>query len=327
MFKVLNLIGTSDSNRAKVVWNNGNPAELKIVFEGTNTLFLLMDPARMHISTATFGGRHPKQIVLPDADVIVNSVCDPDTNTKALLQIREVLKNGDTPVVNPPELIFRTTREQTYAHLNGLDGLTVPSTVRIAPREVAEVPGMVEESGLTYPYIFRSAGEHGGGGMVLVESEADLPKLERFAFDGRDFYVIAFHDFRDDDGYYRKYRLVVIDGKVFPRHLIVSTSWNIHSQTRAELMDKEPRYQKEEIAFLQRPPDKLEVTCRRIHEKMPLDFFGIDCHLDAEGNMFIFELNTCMRIIAGQPLSYQKAALEAIITAFGDMLSQKAHPA
>ncbi|MHC3995536.1 ATP-grasp domain-containing protein [Thiomicrolovo sp. ZZH C-3] len=324
MLKVLNPIGTPDSGRATVIWNNGDPRQIRINFAGTNSLVSLIDPQQYDVIPMTFGGQHPKQLVPEKADVIVNSLCDPDTNAVALHQLEKALERLAIPVINPPDLTFQTTREQTYARLHGTRGLIVPKTVRLAPRKLAEIPGLIAEHGLEYPYIFRSAGEHGGGGMVLVESEKQLPELERFAFDGRDFYAIAFRDFRDEDGLYRKYRLVVIDGRVYPRHLIVSKSWNIHSETREEMMNDSAARQQEEIAFLAAPPAQLEATCRRIHEKLPLDFFGIDCHLDAEGNMFIFELNTCMRIVGGNPIPYQEAALDAIKTAFNALIARKA---
>ncbi|WP_345972108.1 hypothetical protein [Sulfurimonas diazotrophicus] len=324
MLKVLNPIGTPDNGRATVIWNNGNPQQLRINFEGTNSLVALIDQQRCRVLPVTFGGRHPKQIVPEDADVVVNSVCDPDTNAKALHQLEATLSSLTIPVINPPNLTFLTTREQTYSRLHSIPGLRVPKTVRLSPTRLAEIPGMIAEHGLDYPYIFRSAGEHGGGGMVLVESAQDLPKLERFAFDGREFYAIAFHDFRDKDGLYRKYRLVVIDGQIYPRHLIVSKSWNIHSETRQELMNDSQAFQDEEIAFLAHPPARPEETCRRIYEKLPLDFFGIDCHLDTEGTMFIFELNTCMRIVSNDPIPYQAPALDAIREAFNALIARKA---
>lgn len=324
MLDVLNLIGCPDSDRAKVLWNNGNPQQLRVAFEGTNTFVALTNPETMRIETATLGGRHPGTTALPPAHVILNSVCDPDTNAKALTQLQNILQTCKTPVVNPPELILRTTREQTCTRLEGIPGVTVPRTVRIAPRKLTEVPELIAASELTYPYIFRSAGEHGGGGMVLVGSASDLPKLERFAFDGRDFYAIAFHDFRDADRYYRKYRLVVIGGRCYPRHLIVSGSWNIHSQTRAELMQSDTPFQEEEKAFLARPPEALQAACSAIYDTLPLDVFGIDCHLDPQGRMFIFELNACMRIVADTPIDYQHPAMEEIRTAFAALLKQKA---
>ncbi|WP_345987233.1 hypothetical protein WCX18_08825 [Sulfurimonas sp. HSL1-2] len=324
MLNVLNLIGAPDSSHATVVWNNGNPRDLKVIFEGTNTLAMLMKPEKMAVTTATFGGRRPQQITLPPADVVVNSVCDPDTNTNALLQIGETLKHCSAPVINPPELTFATTRDRIYTLLKDTPGLMMPKTVRITPHRLSEVPELISENGLDYPYIFRSAGEHGGGGMVLVEREADLPKLERFAFDGRDFYAIAFYDFRDADGLYRKYRLVVIDGKLYPRHLIASTSWNIHAESRKELMEKDETLQNAEKAFHEHPPAFLKDYAERIYEKLPLDFFGIDCHITPQNELFIFELNTCMRVIADKPTGYHIPPTERIKSAFSDLLAAKA---
>ena len=291
--------------------------------EGNNTLNLFVDTQHVRLLTITLGGVNPAQITLPAADIILNSICDPDTNTKALMHAIEVLKASTIPVINPPQNIFRTTRDMSYKHLKGIKGVLMPKNIRITPRRISEVPLLLEKEGLEYPYIFRSAGEHGGSGMALVKDEKDLSLLEQFAFDGRDFYAIEFVDFCSDDGLYRKYRIVIIDGKVYPRHLIISKSWNIHSETRAELMDSDKKYKEEELEYLRHPHPALEQQCLEIYEAMGLDFLGIDCHINEKGEMLIFEVNTCMRIIVDNPIDYTRPFIDHIRSAFMEMLESR----
>lgn len=323
MYKILNTLSAPDRNRLLVINNNGDFGSLKAIMEGNNTLNLLVDNQKAEILTITLGGVEPKPLTLPAGDIVLNSICDPDTNGRALHQAVEVFKDLSIPVVNPPQLLLKTTREQTYEQLNGIQGLRVPKAVRITPTRLSDVPKMLKDKQLDYPYIFRSTGEHGGEGMALINDESDLEQLEQFAFDGRSFYAIEFVDFQSDDGLYRKYRMVIIDGKFYPRHLIISKSWNIHSETRAELMESDEKYKEEELAYLNNPHPALAKQCEDIYTKIPLDFVGVDCHINDKGEMLIFEVNACMRIVADQAIEYQKPFMDTIKAAFNAMLEKR----
>lgn len=323
MYKILNTLSTPDRNRMLVTSNNGDANSLNVIMEGNNTLNLLLDHERSQLFTITLGGIRPKQIQLPDGDIVLNSICDPDTNRRALNQAIKLFKPLSIPVINPPELLLNTTREQTYKQLDGIKGLYVPKAVKITPTRLSDVPEILKTEKLGYPYIFRSTGEHGGEGMALINSENDLEQLEQFAFDGRSFYAIEFVDFQSDDGLYRKYRIVLIDGKFYPRHLIISKSWNIHSETRAELMESDEKYKEEELAYLNNPHPALAQQCQDIYEKIPLDFVGVDCHINDKGEMLIFEVNACMRIVADKAIDYQKPFMDNIKSAFNAMLEKK----
>src|SRR5439155_1080338 len=89
---------------------------------------------------------------------------------------------------------------------------------------------------LTPPFLFRQVGSHGGQDLALVGDRDDLDRLEQFALDGRDFYVTEFVDFRSPDGLYRKYRVLVIDGVPYAKHMIASDSWNIHAEDRTSVV-------------------------------------------------------------------------------------------
>lgn len=294
MLKVLQLVSTPDSNTLVVTKNDGNINKLNAILQGNNTLNLLIMPDFAQMKVVTLGGLETKKIKLQDADIIINSICDPDTNTKGLDQASELLNNVSIPVINSPSLISQTTREQTYNHLHEIPGIKIPKTVRITPRYLSDIPTMLEEKGITYPYIFRSAGEHGGKGMELIKNENELHKLESFAFDGCDFYAIEFVDFRSEDGYYRKARIMVIDGEAYVRHLIISDSWKIHAESRAVLMNDHAALRQEEKTFVTHPPAYIQTLCKEMHKILKLDFFGMDCNIGSDGSLLIFEINTCM---------------------------------
>lgn len=294
MLKVLQLVSTPDSNTLVVAKNDGNINKLNAILEGNNTLSLLVGPDFAQMKVVTLGGLEPKKIQLVDADVIINSICDPDTNKKGLEQASELLKHVSIPVINSPLLIGQTTRDQTYKLLHHIPGIKIPKTVRITPRYLSDIPKMLEKEGLTYPYIFRSAGAHGGAGMELINHEDELHKLESFAFDGRDFYAIEFIDFRSQDGHYRKARIMVVDGEAYVRHLIISDSWKVHAESRSTLMNDHPELRQEEASFVTHPPANINTLCKEMHKVLKLDFFGMDCNVRPDGSLLIFEINTCM---------------------------------
>ena len=58
--------------------------------------------------------------------------------------------------------------------------------------------------------------------------------------------------------------------------------------------------QQEELAFLSGPAtvfsDRNYQALRTIRDRIGLDFFGIDCALDAAGDLVVFEVNASMLV-------------------------------
>jgi glutathione synthase/RimK-type ligase-like ATP-grasp enzyme len=294
MLNILHLMSTPDNHCVSVVKNDGNINKLDINIQGNNTLNLLVNSSFARLRAVTFGAVEKQEIVLPKADIIINSICDPDTNMKGLEEAISSVKDVRLPMINHPTHILKTTRDKTYELLHTIDGLNVPKTVRIFPRCLADIPKLLEKEKMTYPYIFRTAGDHGGEGMELIKSESELYKLEAFAFDGRAFYVIEFVDFKSKDNYYRKARIMVVNGEAFVRHMIISDSWKIHAESRVVLMNDDIALREEEKNLVENPPTYIKEICKAIYDILELDFFGMDCNLDDVNGMLIFEINTCM---------------------------------
>ena len=74
----------------------------------------------------------------------------------------------------------------------------------------------------------------------LDEAAASLP--------GSDPLAIEYLDARGADGMARKYRVMFIDGAVYPLHLAISADWKVHYFTAA--MAAEPTFRAEEERFL-----------------------------------------------------------------------------
>jgi hypothetical protein len=135
------------------------------------------------------------------------------------------------------------------------------------------------------------------------------------------------------DGLYRKYRVIVIGGKPYPRHLIISPFWNVHAENRKELMNKYLEFREEEEKFLKEFYRREVDVFNKLYEILKLDYFGVDFSLDPNGKLIIFEINSCFRAIVGnlqagmaeqheQP--YHTAYIENIKKAVKEMIVEKA---
>jgi glutathione synthase/RimK-type ligase-like ATP-grasp enzyme len=181
--------------------------------------------------------------------------------------------------------------------LQGIEKLHVPKTVKIQPRSPFDIYAMIKKEGFSYPIIFRQAGDHGGVSTIKVDNETE--QFYAFALDGRDYYLTQYVDC-SQDSIYSKYRLVVVDGDVFIRHAIFSDNWIIHSESR-QYMKKNTKCQTQEKDILKsfdsaiKP--KIKDVIQEIYNRLQLDYFGIDCNIDKDMNILVFEINANMNVL------------------------------
>lgn len=239
---------------------------------------------------------------LPPIEIyaIFNQISDPDSHKITLSKTDNLYKATSTkiPFFNSPSLIMNTARDKIYQLLQEIDKLKIPKTVKINPKSASDIYDTIKkEENFKFPVIFRQAGDHGGISTIKIDD--DTEKFNQFALDGREYYLTQFIDFIED-GIYTKYRLVVIEGEVYIRHVIFSDSWLIHN-TRREYMEKHAEYQREEIKVLKSFDSQIKPIIQdvihTIYKRLKLDYFGIDCTIDKNMNVLAFEINANMAII------------------------------
>jgi hypothetical protein len=142
---------------------------------------------------------------------------------------------------------------------------------------------------------------------------------------GREFSVIQFLDTRGADGKYRKYRVMVIDGKFYPLHAAVSSNWKIHYFSAD--MAENAEHRNEDGIFLSDMPRVLGhaamQTIADIRDALRLDYFGIDFSLTTGGEVVFFEANATMNIVqpeAGEKWDYRRTAVQKALDAVTSML-------
>lgn len=245
--------------------------------------------------------------------LVFNQIADADTHRGALRRCIQLCEQLNTTVINHPANVLKTTRDQVAAALQGIPGVVVPRTVRFRPRSPDEVFSRAAAEGLEFPYIVRAAGEHGGRLMLRLDNRGDVGLLHALPFDGRDFYLIEFIDYRDEDGYYHKQRLAMIDGEVLMRHSLYDTDWKVHGASRAGMLARESweTLNQREIRLEKEVLPRAAAACAEIARRLGLEYFGIDGHLREDGKLIVFEANASMNILISR--STQRKARHAVV--------------
>jgi glutathione synthase/RimK-type ligase-like ATP-grasp enzyme len=245
----------------------------------------------------------------PPPAVIFNQIADPDTHRGALERCIELCDQVDSRVINHPKNILQTSRDQVSQALQGIPGVIVPRTQRFQPRSPDDVFSRAEAEGFSFPFIARVAGLHGGVSMVKVDSRDNHTALNALPFDGRDFYLTEFIDYKSADGLYRKTRIAMIDGVPLIRHHLIDAGWMVHAAA-LRFMDQQPALMDEANSVLEdfdrtlRPA--IEDRLSEITRRLGLDYYGIDCHIDQQGDVLIFEVNANMNILYNSRKEYER---------------------
>jgi len=269
-------------------------------------------------------------LALPLHDLVFNSIGDADLCRDGLHAAMALLSRITKPVINHPASVLKTGRVDNVARLRGLPGVVVPYMAMMPKRKLLDRSAAAEMAayGFAFPLLVRAVGFHTGFHFAQVATPQELSSTVP-DFPGDDVCVIEQLDARDREGMYRKYRVMFVDGALYPLHLAVSREWKVHYFT-ADMADSPANRAKDE-AFLadmagaigQRAMAGLE----RIRAALALDYGGIDFAVNAQGEILFFEANATMVVyppVADLKWAYRRPAVEAVLTAVRTMLVGRA---
>jgi Flp pilus assembly protein TadD len=262
---------------------------------------------------------------LPPHDVVFNAIGNAEI---AAFSLERMLRfcQGRT-VLNHPERVMATRRDLLPDLLAGLPDVLVPRIIHVRRDEIPEdgLAARLAETGLPFPLIVRPVSCQGGKGAQRVNTEAQL--AEALASDADGFYIIAFHDSTGPDGYFRKYRMIFVDGRPYPYHLAISQNWLVHYQT-ANMLEA-PWKREEERRFLEAPVETLGprayAAIEAIGHRLGLDYAGIDFAVIGDGTILVFEANATMLVHlqdAPELFPAKHAAVPKIFRAFEALLDR-----
>ena len=267
---------------------------------------------------------------LPPHDVVFNAIGDADLCRPALAAAAALLRRSAAAVVNPPRTVALTGRADNAARLGGLPGVIAPR-VAAMPRAALEAPdaaAALARRGLAFPLLLRSPGFHTGRHFAKLDAPADLPR-QLAELPGDTLMAVEYRDARGADGCARKYRAMLVGGRILPLHLAVADHWKVHYYT-AGMADR-PDHRAEEAAFLANMEGALGATAMaalaRIAETLALDYAGIDFALAPDGRLLLFEANATMVVAPPPPeprWDYRQPAFSAVLAAAHALIAARA---
>jgi hypothetical protein len=267
--------------------------------------------------------------LLPEHDVLLVAMGDSPRNRQTLAALEPVLREWPRPVLNLPQYIPLTERTEASVRLYGAPGVSVPVTWRASRELLAAVAEGQQRLDAVFPecdfpVIIRPQGSQAGRDLQCLSGPAELHDyLEAVA--APHFFIANFIDYRSADGLFRKVRIAFVAGQPFVCHMAVSSNWMVHYVNAGMYEDAGKRAEEAQFmadfgGFVARHRPALQAICQRI----PLDYFCIDCAELPDGQLMIFEADHVMVVHAMDSdtlFPFKKHHVAKIQLAFRNMLS------
>ncbi|MGZ5871535.1 MAG: ATP-grasp domain-containing protein [Bradyrhizobium sp.] len=270
---------------------------------------------------------------LPEHDVAIVIASDSAECLEALRKIDLVASRWPRPLLNPPRLVRNLDRDKLHGLLRGIEGLDIPATACVTR---AQLSGMARAKAgfadvaadLKFPMIVRPRGSHAGVGLAKV---TDGATVERYLADRpeQDFFAARFVDYSNEDGLFRKYRIVFVDGRPYACHMAVADRWDIWYLNAGMAFSAEKRL--EEESFMRDFDSDFALRHRSalaaLVDRVGLDYFTIDCAENKNGELLIFEAdNTAVvhNMDSPEVFPYKPPQMSKIFDAFAAMMHRRA---
>jgi glutathione synthase/RimK-type ligase-like ATP-grasp enzyme len=266
---------------------------------------------------------------VPEHDLLIVAIAESERSKPLLEQLARHMHAWPKPVINRPERIARLSRDSVSAMLQNLPGIAIPLTVQINRDEFSRL----NEQSLAYvltdgkfPIIARPLDSHAGHGLEKIDSVEQIAAYLQKRAEST-FAISRFVDYRDADGWYRKYRVVLVDGQAYAGHMAISEHWMIHylnaqMSESQQKRDEEARFMQEfDGAFSRRHAEALGA----MHRAAGLDYLVIDCAEAPDGRLLVFEIDSAAVIHAMDSerlFPYKRAQAKRVFAAFQSLLQR-----
>jgi glutathione synthase/RimK-type ligase-like ATP-grasp enzyme len=260
---------------------------------------------------------------LPDHDIAIVIASDSSECRDALRKIERAAPKWPCPLLNPPQSVCNLDRDKLHRLLDGIAGLEIPATIAIAREQLSDVA-----TDLVFPVIVRPRGSHAGAGLAKLDGP---DALKRFLDEqqAQEFFIARFIDYSNDDGLFRKYRVVFIDGRPYACHMAVADRWDIWylnagmSASASKRLEEQTFMQTFDNGFARRHATALAGIANRIG----LDYFTVDCAETKGGSLLIFEADNTAIVHDMDPpdiFPYKLPQMRRVFDAFAAMLDRRA---
>jgi hypothetical protein len=300
---------------------------------GNTPIEFLLEESGIELLTLYVVAGTELPVPLPDHDVAIVIASDSDECRAALDIIDSVAARWPRPMLNSPRLVCNLDRDKLHQLLRGISGLDIPATICVTSAQLSEVAqskllfsDIAAE--LQFPVIVRPRGSHAGIGLAKLDDRA---AIDRYLTERpeHEFFVSRFVDYANEDGLFRKYRVVFVDGRPYACHMAIADRWDIWylnagmSDSAAKRLEEETFMRTFDIGFARRHRTALAGMADRVG----LDYFTIDCAENNRGELLIFEAdNTAVVHNMDSPVvfPYKPPQMRAIFEAFTAMLYRHA---
>src|SRR5258708_285692 len=272
---------------------------------------------------------------LPDHDVAIVIASDSEECREALRIIDSAMPHWPRPILNAPRFVCNLDRDKLHRLLCGIEELDIPATTGVMRAQLLDVAqsdlALADIAAeLQFPLIVRPRGSHAGVGLAKLDDRAAISRYlaER---PEQEFFVSRFVDYANEDGLFRKYRIVFVEGRAFACHMAIADRWDIWylnagmSNSAAKRLEEETFMHTFDIGFGRRHQSPLAGMAERVG----LDYFTIDCAENQRGELLIFEAdNTAVVHNMDSPelFPYKPPQMRKIFDAFAAMLCRRARP-
>ncbi|MEY4386095.1 MAG: hypothetical protein RLY20_1378 [Verrucomicrobiota bacterium] len=264
---------------------------------------------------------------LPPAELLINNCANAELilSEGSMPGLIELVDSCGMPVVNHPNKVVQSGRDTTARLVADIPGVRVPRTMRFSAKGKSSDELVRDiESHFTYPLITRTLMTQKGIGMNRASSRAELLENLREGLP-EVFFVTEFVETRGHNKFYRKIRTSVVASEFVIVRVDFHDDWKVHggrSGRRVAFYLEHPELLEEERRICADPEEWLGKSAlealRTISKRIPLDVFGLDFEVDADGKLVFFESNATMNLLTNsdQAVANPREAHDRLLDAF-----------
>lgn len=293
----------------------------------------LIDGSDVDLVTLYVLPGNPLPSPLPDHDIALVALGNSDQMVSTLEELEDLSALWPRPLLNQPSRIFDLERDRFYEKVCTLPGVVIPKTARVSRSALGRLSiGQADIRTLPpdaqFPIIVRPVNSHAGHGLEKIDAAAMIAAYLSNNPE-QEFFVARFVDYSSEDGLFRKYRVVFIDGQPFACHMAIADEWkvwylNANMGDNAGKRDEEAHFMRHfDTDFAARHA----AAFKSIVDAIGLDYFGIDCGETKDGKLLLFEGETAMIVHDMDPpevYPYKIPQMRKLFAAFVAMLYRRA---
>ena len=247
---------------------------------------------------------------LPRVDCVFIAIAEDERHGTVLRAADALAEAIGRPVLNHGGRIAACSRAGTSRLLGEMPDAVVPSH---------HLLGHGDTPPIDFPVIIRPLGSHAGDRLRRVDHRDDLLDYYASHATAPRFTVAPFIDYRSPDGFWRKYRIIFVDGVAYPLHLAIHDDWavwyyNAHMQACPDKQREERRFLADIASVM---PERCLAALRHVAQCVGLDYFGLDCGVMPDGRLVVFEIETGMIVQngSGEAAARIRKAVEHLVDA------------